>query len=222
MAGYWSRLKLPSRYRRSVALGEVSFVALLILAYIWRIQFVYYHFPAFILFFILLTLPLHGDTPATLGLSARNLGAATRNALLVGAAFALIFLAVGFFSGRLRIERPASEAARWLWHYFAWCVFQQFGLQSFLTNRLLEGLKGSRWAPLVSGAIFAAFHLPNPILVPATLLGGWAMSELFRRERNILPLAAAQALLGALISITISPGIHHNLRVGPGYWRPLN
>lgn len=221
IAGWWQSLALPPRYRRAAAAAEVILVASLILAYIWKIQFLFYHFPALILAFILIGIPLHADTPATLGLGARGLKAASRDALLVTALCAGALLALAYFSQRPVFNRSAEVMAGYLWRYFAWCLFQQFGLQSFINNRLLEALRGSHWAPVLAGLIFGAFHLPNPVLVPATALGGWLMAEIFRRHRNIIPLAAAQAIIGLLIALAFPPELVHNLRVGPGYWRPL-
>jgi hypothetical protein len=54
--------------------------------------------------------------------------------------------------------------------------------------------------------------------VPLTLLGGVAMAWLFAEERNILPLALGQAVLGALVWWAFPLAWHHSMRVGPGYW----
>lgn len=67
LAEWYGRFALRPRYRRSAAAGKRALVAAPILAYIWKIQFAFYYFPAFILAFILLTLPLDGDKPATWG-----------------------------------------------------------------------------------------------------------------------------------------------------------
>ncbi len=64
----------------------------------------------------------------------------------------------------------------------------------------------------------AALHWPNPVLVPLTLVGGVGMAWLFARERNILPLALGQAVLGALVWWAFPLAWHHSMRVGPGYW----
>jgi membrane protease YdiL (CAAX protease family) len=74
---------------------------------------------------------------------------------------------------------------------------------------------------LIAGFIFAALHWPNPVLVPLTLVAGIAMSWMFARVRNILPLAVGQALLGTLVWWTFPMAWHHMLRVGPGYYNPF-
>jgi membrane protease YdiL (CAAX protease family) len=96
-------------------------------------------------------------------------------------------------------------------------VLQQVALNSFLTNRLL-GYFESQWpAAILAGVLFGALHWPNPVLVPLTLVGGAAMAWLFGRERNILPLAVGQAILGALVWWAFPLAWHHSMRVGPGY-----
>jgi len=71
---------------------------------------------------------------------------------------------------------------------------------------------------MLTGLIFAACHWPNPVLVPLTLIGGTAMAWMFGRQRNIIPLAIGQAILGSLIFWAFPLAWHHHLRVGPGYY----
>jgi membrane protease YdiL (CAAX protease family) len=99
-------------------------------------------------------------------------------------------------------------------------MVQQIALNSLLMNRLLSLVGNRRIASAVAGAIFGASHWPNPVLVPLTLLGGTAMAWMFTRERNILPLAVGQALLGSLVWSAFPVAWHHMLRVGPGYYSP--
>src|SRR5438094_10613840 len=72
--------------------------------------------------------------------------------------------------------------------YFAWCLFQQFGLQSFFTNRIIQVLKNSKRTAWTSGAIFAAFHISNTVLMPLTLFRGLIFTRVLRRHRHLLPL----------------------------------
>jgi len=73
------------------------------------------------------------------------------------------------------------------------------GLNSYLTNRLLGVTDSPVRAALLSGTIFAALHWPNPVLIPLTFIGGVAMAWLFARDRNIIPLAIGQGILGTLV-----------------------
>ena len=101
--------------------------------------------------------------------------------------------------------------------YIIWTFVQQLLLQCFFLVRLLRLLLSARLAAIVAALIFAAAHLPNPILVPATLLWGLAACLLFLRYRNLYTLAIAHAILGVTLTITVPSAMHHNMRVGLGY-----
>ena len=83
---------------------------------------------------------------------------------------------------------------------------------------VLLDLKGFSIPMDRTGVIFAGLHWPNPVLVPLTFIGGTAMSWLFSRERNIIPLTVGQALLGTLVWWVFPVAWHHGMRVGPGYY----
>jgi len=100
--------------------------------------------------------------------------------------------------------------------YLLWTLQQQFMLQSFFFLRL-ERLLGSPKAVWAAAGLFALAHLPNPVLVPATLAAGLAFCELFRRHRNIYTLAIAQAILGMCLAAAVPDAFHHHMRVGIGY-----
>jgi Type II CAAX prenyl endopeptidase Rce1-like len=158
------------------------------------------------------------DTPKTLGWRADNLWPATRRALPFFSIASLAICGAGLFLGMLqRLPAHLIEPRRFT-GYLAFCLLQQVALNSFLTNRLLSYF-GEAWpAAVLAGALFAALHWPNPVLVPLTLVGGVAMTWLFARERNILPLALGQAILGALVWWAFPLAWHHSMRVGPGFW----
>ena len=101
--------------------------------------------------------------------------------------------------------------------YIIWTFVQQLLLQCFFLSRLLRLLSSARLAAVVAAVIFAAAHLPNPILVPATLLWGLASCLLFLRYRNLYSLAIAHAILGVTLAITVPGPVVHNMRVGMGY-----
>jgi membrane protease YdiL (CAAX protease family) len=86
-----------------------------------------------------------------------------------------------------------------------------------LMNRFLYAVQ-SRWlAAALCAVVFAGLHWPNPVLVPLTLIGGFAMCWVFASERNILPLTLGQAILGGLAWWAFPMAWHHSMRVGPGY-----
>jgi membrane protease YdiL (CAAX protease family) len=101
--------------------------------------------------------------------------------------------------------------------YIIWTFAQQLLLQCFFLARLLRLLPSAKLAAVVTAAIFAAAHLPSPILAPVTLLWGLASCLLFLRYRNLYTLAIAHAILGITIAITVPGPVNHNMRVGLGY-----
>jgi len=54
--------------------------------------------------------------------------------------------------------------------------------------------------------------------MPFTFIGGTTLCWLFARERNIIPLAIGQAILGSIVWWAIPVALHHGMRVGPGYY----
>ena len=100
----------------------------------------------------------------------------------------------------------------------AFCLLQQVGLNSLIHNRMMTLIRNEFVSAGVTGAIFAACHWPNPVLVPLTFVGGAVMAWMFGRVRNILPLAVGQALVSTLASWAFPMAWHHHFRVGPGYY----
>jgi len=186
--------------------------------YIWQLQstkpFSWIVFPIW----LIASIALHRDTPKSLGWRADNLWLATRQGLLIFAAFIFSTCLAGLWLGSYH-RLPLRVSVPWrFFAYFAFCLLQQVALNSYLTNRLSYALEEPRAAALVAGLIFAALHWPNPVLVPLTFVGGTAMSWLFSRERNILPLTVGQAILGTLVWWVFPVSWHHGMRVGPGFY----
>jgi len=125
---------------------------------------------------------------------------------------------VGIFLGAL--HRPYSHllVPKHFFGYMAFCLLQQVGLNSYVTNRLFDATDSAPRASLIAGTLFAALHWPNPVLVPLTWIGGTAMAWLFACERNILPLTLFQGILGTLVWWTFPVAWHHAMRVGPGFY----
>ncbi len=206
-----------ARVRRWLAIVDLVGMPVVILLFIWRWQRTDFHswmvFPVWIVASFL----VQRDTPKTLGWRADNLKRASVGAgIFFGAAIAVLIV---FAAVRRMPHHLAWEAiGEHLWTYFAFCLLQQVALNSFLNNRAIALLSRPWVSSLVVGMIFASAHWPNPVLVPITLVGGVAMAWLFRRNRNILPLALGQAIVGSLLAWAFPAAWIHNLRVGPGYW----
>lgn len=180
-------------------LGEALAFAALVALFIWRLQALYKHswlvFPVWLIASFL----LHWDTPKTAGWGADNLWAATKQAALFFVPCMFVVGAIGIFLGGLHRWAAQLLVPERLFGYLSFCWLQQVALNSYSTNRLLAATNSSVRASIISGAIFGALHWPNPVLVPIIWIGGIAMSWLFARQRNILPLTFFQAILGTLV-----------------------
>ena len=102
--------------------------------------------------------------------------------------------------------------------YILWALIQEFILQSFFFNHF-EELYGSSAAVWMASTLFAAAHLPSPVLTTATLIGALFFCEMFRRYRSLYPLAIVHAMLGLTIAIITPDSLLHHMRVGIGYLR---
>jgi len=108
------------------------------------------------------------------------------------------------------------------WHsifYAIWALEQQFILNSFFYKRFEHLMGDTTVAVLVTAVLFSLVHIPNPVLVPATFLGGLLFVESFRRWRNIYPLAIAHAMFGLTLAITFPDEWIRHMRVGIGFLR---
>jgi membrane protease YdiL (CAAX protease family) len=151
--------------------------------------------------------------------SARELGlfrpfSGTTVMLVLGALFVAIIAATGAFTRILGPPQPLPWNRAW--QYAIWSLLQQFILQSFIFVRL-ESVFGSRRAILSASALFAAAHLPSPLLTILGFLGALFFCEMFRRYRNIFPLGLVHAALGLTIAASLPDHLLHHMRVGIGY-----
>jgi membrane protease YdiL (CAAX protease family) len=161
---------------------------------------------------------LHRDKLRDLGLSWQGLEASARLVLPLALALYLPFLIYGFASHTLVVSLPGRRIAVMFANYALWCLFQQYMMQSYFHHRLEGLVSNPHRRSLLLALMFGAAHIPNPILMIATTLGGFIFAEVFARHRNIWPLALAQAVGGFLTGALSPPALIHNMRVGPGYF----
>lgn len=101
--------------------------------------------------------------------------------------------------------------------YLAWSFAQQFILQNFFLSRLLRLLARPPLAICVAGLMMSMAHLPNLLLVAATLVWGVGSCWLFFRYRNLYVVGLIHFLFGISIAVCIPASLQHNMRVGRGY-----
>jgi membrane protease YdiL (CAAX protease family) len=124
----------------------------------------------------------------------------------------------GFEHHYLAFLRPTWQALVMLLGYGCWCAFQQYLTQSYFHNRLMLVIRNRHLSSALVGIMFSATHIPNIILMVATLVAGFVFAEVFSRHRNIWPLALAQAVGGLLLAAVAPDALIHHMRVGPGYF----
>jgi Type II CAAX prenyl endopeptidase Rce1-like len=186
--------------------------------YIWQLQTAAWYSWTVFPVWLVASFVLNKDTPRSLGWRADNLWSATKlsTKVLLPCAFAVILIGL-FLGGGHRSILPLLVPKRFF-GYMAFCLLQQVGLNSLVTNRIVAAKGSPVRASLVVGLLFALLHLPNPVLVPVTAIGGFLISWLFAKERNILPLAVWQGILGTLVWWAFPVAWHHAMRVGPGFY----
>jgi membrane protease YdiL (CAAX protease family) len=127
-------------------------------------------------------------------------------------------LLYGFAHHRFAFLRPTWQSLLLLVGYGAWCACQQYLAQSFFNNRVMLIIRNRHLSSALVGIMFSATHIPNLILMIATLIAGVVFAEVFARYRNIWPLALAQAVGGLLLAAVAPDVLIHHMRVGPGYF----
>jgi hypothetical protein len=206
------------RTSRWLTLADVTLFPLFILCFIWKLQFTARWTWVIFILWLVASFLIHRDTPKTLGWRADNLWPATKQAVNVFGVLAFALVVAGLRIGATPHFPPNLIFLHRLWTYFAFCLLQQVALNSLLHNRMLSLVHNEWKAAAVTGAIFAACHWPNPVLVPLTFIGGMVMAWMFGRQRNIIPLAFGQAILGLIVLWAFPLAVHHHMRVGPGYY----
>lgn len=211
-------LTMTARNARLLPLVEVFGFIAFIAWFIWQLQDSYRY--AWLVFpvWLMASFILNKDTPQTLGWRVDNLWSATKRASFIFVPCALAIIVIGRLVGGehhtlAHVLLPSRSLG-----YMAFCLLQQIGLSSLVTNRLLAAIDSPMRVSFVSGLFFALLHWPNPVLVPLTFVGGALMAWLFAKERNILPLVVWQTILGSLIWWAFPIVWHHSMRVGPGFY----
>lgn len=211
-------IAVSNRASRLLPLVDVFAFAGFIAWFIWQLQDSYRY--AWLVFpvWLIASFLLNSDTPQTLGWRVDNLWSSTKRASIVFLPCALVIVVTGFLLGGAHHPFFHLLVPRHFFGYMSFCLLQQVGLSSLVTNRLLAAADSPMRASFIAGFLFALLHWPNPVLVPLTFVGGALMAWLFSKERNILSLTVWQTILGSLIWWAFPIAWHHSMRVGPGFY----
>lgn len=138
--------------------------------------------------------------------------------LAISFATAMFLIFMVRWAGGAIPANPTWPNLRLSWAYFVWALVQEFLLQSFFFTRC-EELFDSAAAVWVAATVFAAAHLPSPVLTTFTFIAALFFCEMFRRYRSIYPIAIVHGVLGLTVAVTMPDSLLHHMRVGIGYLR---
>jgi hypothetical protein len=139
--------------------------------------------------------------------------------IAIGVLVAASVMLIASWAGTLHVLFGRRNVLAHAWGYLVWALFQQYLQQSFFFTRIERVVQSGVMASFVAAALFALAHLPNPVLTPVTFIGGWILSEIYRRYRTILPLGVVHGMVGLALAVSIPDGLMHHMRVGLGYLR---
>jgi hypothetical protein len=209
-----------SQKGRWATVVEILLVYAGILLYIWRWQTSHRWLWTVLLAVIVASHFFHHDSIRWLGLTGSDFVRSGRAIFPLAAIAYTPLILFGFIAHRPIPPVSAGRGLAALGAYALWCAFQQYLTQSYFHRRLMRISRTPWLNSILVGLLFGSAHIPNPILMPATFLGGVVFAEVFRRYPNIWPLAIVQAVGGILIGWISPPALIHNMRVGPGYFSP--
>jgi hypothetical protein len=203
-------------WHRARYIAEAFTFALVSIAYIW-VRPLWWSWSLLIpLALVVVSFVGHSESMESLGLSLRALAGAA-------SAWRWWIASIAASLAALAWLETASIHVVYRWcGYACWCVLQQLLFQNMAYRRLRQGLGPSWTTSGIAGALFAAAHIPNPILVPATFLWGTVSTRMFEARPSVPVLGVTQAILSAMLYVATPVALNGQFRVGPGYWAPLH
>ncbi len=155
----------------------------------------------------------HSGNARNWGFDFRKLIPGLRLTILVTVPALALILFAGYVLGSLHgRDHPLQDLSV----LFLWSLAQQFALQT-VVYRSLQDCLSARPALLAAAAVFAALHLPNPLLTTLTFIGGLVWCWIYSRNANLLPLALSHSLCSFTVLCSFSRGLTGGMRVGYPY-----
>lgn len=195
---------------------EIAVGYSLLLATIWSALPVRAYFGWLTVVWLIVALLRGAQRISSLGLGLRGL---RKSFWAVGLALlgTSIIVACAAALGTLHYHRNIRSPFVPVVGYLIWSFVQQFILQNMFFLRLLRLLKSPALAVCIGGLLLSLAHLPNLLLVAATLLWGIWACWLFLHYRSLYTVGIIHFLLGVSLAACVPSSLQHNMRVGWGY-----
>ncbi len=159
---------------------------------------------------------LRGESLREIGFRFDNFGKAAQLLALPMVFATAILIGIGYYNRSMDFFRWRGGGAILGMPLLgiAWGLLQQYALQGFINRRAQIVWGPSIVSILVVAVLFASFHLPNPVLMAATFVGGLVWATIYQRAPNLFALAISHGLMTWILISTIPSSLLHGLRVG--------
>jgi membrane protease YdiL (CAAX protease family) len=165
---------------------------------------------------------VRGERLKDLGFTTTHFFSALRLLILPTLVAGSVFIAIGWFANSFH-----RNTHFWSTLFFLpfWGTFQQYILQGFIYRRIRFLLVDDqapfdrqrqqiKLAIVVSSAVFAFVHLPNPTLTLLTLVGGLVWSWIYERAPNLFALGLSHALMSLMLITSLPPWLLESMSIG--------
>jgi len=202
---------------RKLNILEPFLIFALIVAYIWKLRFIYPSIWLVIPALMFISHLLRREGPRSIGFEVQSLWKGLNKLAPLLVLIAILMLSAGLLLHSFR-QIGFEGALLALALYLPWGTVQQYALNGYFLNRF-EATLSDRRASLVTALLFSAVHAPNPFLMAVTVPLGWCATLVYRRTRNLYVLGISHAIVGVLLFMVVPDSLSNHLRVGPGWFQ---